>query len=146
MADTVIEGAMRDDTWEWSVYLDGVTIGVWDTKDGGEVDSDDNLFKPGGMADQYSLGGSVNVSNLTFSRNYRKGRDHPESQRLINRAGKGKIRAVGVPLDHDGVKFGKPFTYNGTLKRVAFPKHDSNSNAAAMVEIEVTVAGKPTAA
>jgi hypothetical protein len=134
----------RDDTWEWSVTINDKPYGVWDTKTGGEVESDEQTYKPGGMADPISLGGSVNVGNLIITRNYRLQRDHEKSQDLINVVGKAKVRAVGKALDRDGNSYGKPFTYNGTLKRVTFPTHDSTSNAAAMIEIEITVAGKPT--
>jgi hypothetical protein len=141
---STIEGGMRADTWEWSIFVDDVNMGVWDAKEGGDVDSDSSSYKPGGMAEQYSLGGSSTTENLTFRRNYRLGRDHPASQRLIDSAGKAKVRAVGQPLDHDGNAWGVPFTYSGTLKRVSFPDHDSTSTDPAMVEIEVTVTGKPT--
>lgn len=139
-----ISGAMRADTWEWSVFVNGINMGVWDAKDGGEVDSDQQSYKPGGMAAPISLGGSKTVGNLTLRRNYRLGRDHPNSQRWIDWSGKANVRAVGQPLDHDGNAWGDPFTYNGTLKRVTFPTHDSMANDAAMIEIEVTVAGYPT--
>lgn len=135
---------LRADTWEWSLFVNGVNYGVWDQKEGGEVDSEDNTFRPGGMGEQYSLGGEATTGNLTLRRNYRLHRDHPKSQTLINGVGRAKIRAVGQPLDHDGNPWGDPFTYSGVLKTVSFPTHDSNSRDASMLEVVVTITGRPT--
>lgn len=143
-AMSTIEGGMRADTWEWTLNINGINYGVWDEKTGGEVDSDQTSYKPGGMARPYSLGGSKTVGNLVLRRNYRLGRDHPASQRLIDWAGKAKVRAVGQPLDHDGNAWGDPFTYNGVLKRVSFPDHNSTSNDPAMIELEIVPDGYPT--
>lgn len=135
---------MRADTWEWTVHINGINFGVWDEKTGGEVDSNQTAFNPGGMARPYSLGGTKTIANLVLRRNYRLGRDHPASQQLIDFASKAKVRAVGQPLDHDGLAWGTPFTYNGTLKRVAFPDHNSQASDASMVEIEIVIDGYPT--
>ena len=139
----------RADTWFVTVTLNGQALGeginaAWDVKEGGDVDSAELTYKPGGMADPISLGGSRNVNNVTLRRGYRLARDHAHSQRLINQAGRGKIVITQQPLDRDGVAYGVPITYKGILKRVKFPDHDSNSNDAALVEIEVTISGMPT--
>jgi hypothetical protein len=142
IADDIV-GA-RADTWEWSIYVNGINMGVFDAKEGGEVDSDQSQYKPGGMNPPYSLGGSRTTGNLTFRRNYRLGRDHPASQRWIDWAGKANVRCVGVLLDHDGNAYGDPITYIGTLKRVTLPTHDSSSNDPSMLEIEIVPTGFPT--
>lgn len=135
---------MREDTWEWSVHIGGINFGVWDEKTGGDVDSTQSAYNPGGMARPYGLGGTRTVANLVLRRNYRLGRDHPASQKLIDMAGKATVRAVGQPLDHDGNAWGTPFTYNGVLKRVAFPDHNSQASGPSMVEIEIVIDGYPT--
>lgn len=137
---------LRADTWEWTVWVNDKFLGVFDEKDGGEVDSDDQIFKPGGMADPYSLGGTPTTGNLTLRRNYRLSRDHPRSQELINAVGSGKVKATGQPLDRTNANhaWGDPFTYIGTLKTVTFPSHDSRSNEPSMIELVITITGKPT--
>lgn len=147
--DTTITGATRQDTWHITVAIPGITFGpglgeTWDQQEGGDVDSDELTYKPGGMADPVSLGGSRNVQNLTLRRIYLLGRDHRNSQKLIDAAGKALVTVTKQPLDHDGNVFGQPIVYRGKLKRVAFPTHDSRGNDAALLEIEVTVDGIPT--
>jgi hypothetical protein len=139
--DTIL--GTRADTWRITVGVNGVHTGVWDVKEGGAVDSNEVTYKPGGMADPISLGGTRNVENVTLRRNYRLGRDHQVSQRWINWVGKGSVVITQQPLDHDGNAWGQPIVYNGTLKRVLFPNHDSQSSDAALIEIEVTVNGIP---
>jgi hypothetical protein len=136
--------ATRADTWRVTVGVNGIHTGVWDVKEGGDVDSNELTYKPGGMVDPISLGGSRTVNNVTLRRNYRLGRDHSVSQRWLNWAGKGKVVVTQQPLDEDGNSWGSPIVYQGTLKRVKLPDHDSQSSDAAMIEIEVTVSGIPT--
>ena len=144
-------GPTRQDTYNVSVTVfrpDNNTVavikGTWDKMTGGEVDSDDNKYYPGGMVDPISLGGRKSVGNLTISRIYRLGRDHESAQALINSVGKSKVTVSKQPLDLDGNASGKPIVYNGILKRVTFPEVDSEASGAGMIELEVTVDGFPT--
>lgn len=142
----------RQDTWQVSVWVEDVgnpnrpmmPLGTWDKKSGGEVDSEEYTYKPGGMAETVSLGGSKNVGNVTTSRLYRLVRDHQDlTQRFINGVGKARVRLAQQPLDVDGNSFGRPIVYNGTLKRWTPPEVDSEGTDPAMVEIEVTIEGQP---
>jgi hypothetical protein len=136
--------ATRADTWEVTVYVNGNSEGVWDMKTGGQVDSNEATFKPGGMAKPIALGGTKNIENLTLQRNYRLGRDHAKSQKWIDWVGWASVAVSIQPLDHDGNPWGDPIVYNGKLKRWKPPDHDSTSDAAAMEEIEVSIDGYPT--
>jgi hypothetical protein len=130
---------MRQDQFRYTVSLDDAPIGVWDKSGGGDLDSDEVKYAPGGMAAEVSLGGRQTASNLTLDRLFEQGRDDAQFQTLANRRGKGRIVASGQPLDEDGNAFGRPLIRTGTLKRVSYPDHDSTSNAAAMVQIEITL-------
>lgn len=140
----------RADTWRWNVSIEGAPggdqTGIWDAKEGGDVDSEEFKFKPGGMQPPISLGGSKDVQNLTLRRNYRLARDHQRlSDFLIDAVGVADVTVSGHPMNHKDKKvWGKPLVYRGTLKRVSFPAHDSTSNDAGMIEIEVTIEGYPT--
>ena len=141
----------RADTWAINVELeyDGNLhdLGVWDKMTGGEVDSAEAKYYPGGLAAAISLGGRKEVGNVTVSRLYRLVRDHQNlAARFINGAGRADVKIKRQPLDIDGNSFGSPIVYYGTLKRVTFPEVDSESSDAALVELEVTVAGQPWAA
>jgi|SRR5215471_9463762 len=135
---------MRKDQWDTTVTIDGVAYGTFDQSTGGEADTDELKYKPGGMAAQISLGGIVTVGALTVSRLYVLERDHVNVHNLLGRVGKAQVVVKKQPLDVDGNAFGRPLTYNGVLKRVTPPEVDSESTDAALIEIEVTPSGTIT--
>lgn len=136
-------GPTRSDTYNVRVSVDGINLGTFDKMTGGEVDSEEYKYKPGGMAPQVSLGGTRTTGNITVSRLYRLQRDHDRAQWLINRVG----IAIGViskqPLDVNGNAYGKPLVYRATLKRCSFPEHDSESSNPGLLELEFTPEGMP---
>lgn len=131
----------RQDQYAITMSVDGVDTGVWDKLTGGEIDSEETKFKPGGMGASVSLGGSVEVGNLTISRLYGLTRDHDRVHALISRVGKAAVVINRQPLDADGNAYGRPLVYTGTLKTVTPPEVDSESSDAALLECEVTPAG-----
>lgn len=139
----------RADTWSVSVFIqahDGhmIPLGVWDKRSGGEVDSEEYKYNPGGMVEPISLGGRRTVGNITVSRNYRLVRDHQDiSQLLINGVGRARMSVAAQPLDINGVPFGRSIVWAGTLKRCTLPEHDSEGSDAAMIELEITPEGSP---
>jgi hypothetical protein len=132
---------MRQDQYDVKVSVDGQDLGTWDKFTGGEVDSDETTYKPGGMAPRISLGGSVNVGAVTVSRLFDLTRDEPLVHWLISRAGKGQAVVSKQPLDVDGNVNGRPLVYSGKLKQVNPPEVDSESSDAALVALEMTPAG-----
>lgn len=127
-----------------TLNIDGVDLGVWDKLSGGEVDSEETKYKPGNMGQHVSLGGSVEVGNVTVSRLYtlaffQAGNDLIHW--LVGRTGKGQCVVNRQPLDIDGNAYGRPLVYQGTLKTVTPPEIDSESNDAALIELEITPAG-----
>lgn len=132
----------RQDTYSVTVSLDGDDTGVWDKMDGGALDSEETKYKPGGLAPEVSLGGTVTVENVTVSRLYDLDRDHRGLvSSLLNRVGKGRCVVKKQPLDPDGVAVGDPLVYRGVLKAVTPPPVDSESNSAGLLEIEVSTQG-----
>jgi hypothetical protein len=131
----------RKDQYATRVSVDGVNLGTFDTLTGGEVDTDELKYKPGGMAPQVSLGGLITIGQVVVTRLYQLQRDHLSVHWLISRVGKGVVVINKQPLDPDGNAFGKPLVYRGTLKRVLPPEVDSNATDAAMIEIELTPEG-----
>lgn len=130
----------REDQFSVSVVVDGRNLGVFDTKTGGEVDSEELKYRPGGMAQQVSLGGFVNVGNVTVGRLFDLSRDLPNVPFLNNRVGKADVNAVVQHLDVDGNPFGKPYSYSGKLKQFTLPDHNSQSSDAALFELEISSA------
>jgi hypothetical protein len=144
MAAIAVPAPTRQDTHILTLSVDrGGTVGVlqtgtWDSKEGGEVDSDENKYKPGGMAGEISLGGTVIVGNVTFSRYYDWRRDDQIMQWLKNGVGYAR-GSLGVQmLDITGAAQGSLMTYGGTLKTVTPPELDSTSNDPAMWSVEFT--------
>lgn len=131
----------RQDQYSVTVIIDGVNTGIWDKMSGGEMDSEEVKYRPGGMAEQISLGGSRQIGNVTVSRLYDLDRDHPTIKTWMNRAGKAQVTVSKQTLDSDGNAYGAPLVYNGVLKTVTPPEHDSESSDAAMVELEISTSG-----
>jgi hypothetical protein len=131
---------LREDTYAVYVKVDGIDLGIWDTFDGGEGDSEETLHRPGGMAPQKSKGGPQTMTSVVVSREYDKP-IHDRVHYLLGRRGRAPMIVVKQPLDQNGAAWGRPLVYDGTLKRVSPPKHDSNSSATGMIELEMTTNG-----
>jgi hypothetical protein len=135
----------RLDQYDVSVSIDGTNLGTFDKMAGGNIDSTETKYKPGNMAPQMSLGGSVEVSNVTVSRLYDLSRDHSRVPFLKGKVGKGTVVVRKQPLDVNGTPFGTPVVYTGKMKSLNMPEPDSESSAAAIMEIEVSTVGMVTA-
>jgi hypothetical protein len=140
----------RADTWAITLRVQHpantnmINYGIWDKKSGGQLDSEERVYYPGAMAPPISLGGRITPENVTLQRLYRLGRDHELLQQLIDSVGKSRAEVQQQPLDiHGNAHDFHPIIYQGTLKRVQVPEHDSESNDPAMVEIEITVDAPP---
>jgi hypothetical protein len=138
-------GPTRKDTFKVSVFIEGMnwTDHIWDKKTGGQVDSEETKYYPGNMEPPVSLGGRKTVENIVVSRLYRHERDHLVINDLFNKVGKAAMSVQQIPLDMNKQPFGSPIVWRGTLKRVTAPEHDSESNDAALLELEMTVEGYP---
>src|SRR5262245_50188285 len=125
----------RQDQYAITVNVDGRDFGVtsWDKLSGGESDSEETKYKPGGMGPSVSLGGSVEVGNVTVSVLYYLDKFSGGGDAihwLIGRVGKGSVTVNRQPLDIDGNAYGKALVYAGTLKTVTPPEIDSESSDA----------------
>lgn len=143
-------GPTRQDTHRITVSIADpktgklVSFGVWDKFSGGDLDSDETKYYPGGMVAPISLGGRRTPGNVTVSRLYRLERDHDRMQFLFDSAGKSRMTVSRQPLEIEGKKYGKALIYNGTLKHVSPPDLDSEQSGAALLTLEMTVDGAPT--
>jgi hypothetical protein len=125
-----------------TLTVDGEDYGVWDKLSGGEVDSETLKYKPGGMGNAITLGGSTEVGDVTLSRLFQVGRDTETIHRLIGRVGKGDAVVARQVLDPDGHVWGAGgLVYAGKVKTVTPPEIDSESSDAALVEVVVSPTG-----
>lgn len=134
----------REDQYNVTVIVSrgGTTydLGTFDKFSGGEADSEETKFWPGGLGEQLSLGGRKTVNNFKVERLYDLSRDHPLMGWLLAGSGKADVVATKTSIDPDGVAQGRPLVYRGKLKQVTPPDHDSESSDAAMYELEVSTA------
>jgi hypothetical protein len=130
----------RLDQYAVSVSIDGTSLGVFDKMSGGEIDSEETKYKQGGMVPPVTLGGSISVGNVTVQRLFRLDRDKQQESFLKSRVGKGSVTVSKQSLDVDGNPYGSPTVYRGTYKQLTFPEPDSESSAAALLQIEVSSA------
>lgn len=132
---------LRSDTHEITVKIDGYTgsPGAWTRFSGGEIDSEETKFKPGGMAPEVSLGGSVSIGNVTVARGYDPLVD--DLHKLATLVGRAAVSVIVQPLDADQSPYGRARVYDGKLKSLTPPDSDASGNDAALFEIEVSVAG-----
>ena len=131
----------REDTWLVTINIEGRDLGIFDKLEGGEVDSDENKYYPGGMAPEISLGGRQTIGELTASRYYDTQRDHPIFAWIRQQAGAGRGIVSAVPLDFHGNPAGPPIVYTGIVKTANLPDIDSESGDAAVMEIAFTPDG-----
>lgn len=123
-------------------------MGEWDKFSGGEVDSEEKTYTAARGVKE-SLGGQISVGNVTLQRRYKLSRDHARIGILIALVGRGEGTITKAPTDTSyavDISAGGALGYIGTLKRVAPPEVDSESNDAAMIELEFTVPNAPTQA
>lgn len=120
-------------------------FGIWDKRSGGELDSEETTYYPGAMSDRISLGGRVVPGNNTLQRLFAGDRDQRQLATLYKCVGRASVTVTEQPLDRDGNAYGNPIVWNGILKKVASPNRDSESNNAALIEIEVSTVGRPSA-
>ena len=127
-----------------TVTVDGEDFGVWDTWEGGNIDSEETKYRPGGMAPQKSLGGEAALENVTVTRLYELERDHDLMRRALRKVANGQplASASRQPLDVDKNPFGAPLIYNGVLKAVQTPNLDSNDDGEAMWGLEISTEGE----
>jgi hypothetical protein len=134
---------MREDQFLITATVDGVALGVFDTCEGGDADSEETKYRPGGFRPIRTLGGQGAPQNVTIGRLEELERDTELVRWLMSRSGKGRMSVNKQPLDTDGNPFGRPFTYTGILKTVTPPNADSNSNSAAVWTAVLSTEGSP---
>jgi hypothetical protein len=132
-------GPTREDTWAVTLFLNGEDFGIWDTFEGGEVDSEEAKYPPGGMQAEISLGGRRTIGNVTIARLYDWSRDHPRIPDLNTWVGRVRGTIGRQPMDIFGSPRGRPIAYEGTLKTVTPPDIDSTGDSEALLELEFTI-------
>lgn len=129
----------RQDSYLVLAEVDGRPLGEWDTYSGGEVDSEESKYRPGGGG-EISLGGKRTIGNITISRYYDLLRDHPLYKWLEQVAGEVRGAVSWTPRNLRGQIAGDTVWKGGTFKRVEHSDMESDGGTdAAMLELEFTI-------
>ncbi|WP_221585554.1 hypothetical protein [Microbacterium sp. G2-8] len=118
-----------------SVSLDGDSLGIWDTRSGGESTAAVNKYRPGGSKKQEVDAGRPDISDITVTRRWQAERDVAVEKRLRNRVGIGVIKVTEQPTDVDGVRYGPARTWMGRVSSVSGGEVDSNSDDVRMITL-----------
>lgn len=120
----------RSDQVLITLTIGEVDFGTWDAISGGDKDSDDLKYHPGGMAELLSLGGRATVGDITVSRLYDEA-THDKIGAILDSVGKTLCVVTKQPLDEDRNAYGKPLVYSGRLKGTSPPDQDSDGTPSA---------------
>jgi hypothetical protein len=118
--------------WIWHLLVDGIDYGFWAGKEGGESDSDGDIY-PDWDGD-VTLGGKPTRGDITLKKLYRE-QVHAQFRDLDSRTATGKFVLTGTPTGDDGVAWGNPIVYTGTLKGVKPPDTDKGSSDGGELEL-----------
>lgn len=109
---------------------------TFDKMDGGDVTAKETKYRPAnGVTDQVSLGGAPEVTNIKVTRLHDETVDSVQHW-LLHQVGKARMIVKKQPIDGNGAPFGKALVYGGKLNGCNPPKTDSESDAAALFELE----------
>lgn len=134
-AESVVQSQSRI-----TVTLDGVNLGVWDTRTGGATDTNSVQYFMGGGGPRRSLGGQQQVDNVVCQV-LNTPFIQAQTKWIVSRCGKGTLTVTDQPLDAENNAYGDPYVWSGRLKRCLPPESNNANNAAKLVEIEAEVDG-----
>jgi hypothetical protein len=121
------------------VWVDGKSLGEFDTMTGGATTAERPKRRPGGMRAQKSYVALPDTDDVTVSRVYERVRDHEQARQLRRRAGQAPATVQQVPLDDDGAPWGKPTVFTGHLLAVSPSDVDANSGDVRTLDLTIQV-------
>lgn len=123
-----------------TAVVDGQSIGVFDTRQGGDNVGTEVKHRPGGMGPEKTYVSLSSPTTVTISRVFENARDFELFRRLQAIAGRNRPGSVTEqPLDGDGNAYGQPLTYSGGFLGVKWGNVDSNSSTARMAELDFSI-------
>lgn len=133
---------LRENLYHVRVKIEGTDGKTWshvfDKFDGGDTTAKDTKYRPAnGLKTQRSLGAASEVSDVKVTCLYDENVNAKEHW-LQSQVGAATAHVHKQPLDGNGAPFGTPSVYSGTLDGITPPKTDSESDAAALFELDVS--------
>jgi hypothetical protein len=103
-------------------------LGVFNGFDGGGATADSSKIRRGGSRVRKALGGVPDIEDVTITRDYDLGRDHPIIHWLYSGVGSADMTVSWWPTDDDDRPFGDPIIYTGKLTGCTKPGLDMTSS------------------
>lgn len=120
-----------------SVVVDGVSLGTWISRSGGQTEADGQKTRLGGMSAEVALGGPASTENVTVARVFDTFMQ-TKYKALRSRVGLAIMFVSHTPLDNNKQPSGPSETYSGVLQRVTPPEADDNDAEVSMIELELS--------
>lgn len=122
-----------------TVMVDGEPLGVFASRSGGETTAEVPKSRPGGMQPEETYPSLPTTGDVTVTRTNKRerptGSDHDLARRLRSRVGLAPMSVSEQPLDANGIPWGKPTVWTGTLSGVNGGDADANSNEVRPLEL-----------
>lgn len=119
-----------------TVTVENVSLGIFITKSGAQLEADGLKTRLGGMSDEVALGGPASRENVTVARMFDTFMQS-KAKWLDSLVGTGSMSVTYTPLGNNKQPSGPSFTYTGVLNRVTLPEADDNGNDRADIELEL---------
>jgi hypothetical protein len=119
--------------------LDGVSIGEFEKRSGGDVSAEPTKSRPGGMAAEKIYPAQRTAGDVVVERTYERDRDDALVKLCEKRTGRGLVTVSDQLLDDDGAPWGTPKTWAGVLNHVEPSDADSNSTDRSTFVLTATV-------
>lgn len=122
--------------WLITATLDGQPIGVWDTFDGGDGDSETRVYHRGDGA-AIARGGKQTFDEVTITRIWDG--DRAAFTAWMGRRGRATMTVTMTERDADGNPATAGTAYAGTLKKVGRGAANSDGDGDVMLSLTMTV-------
>lgn len=143
MTSPAVDRASTGSHFRVYAVVDGVSLGAFDTKTGGEPTGEPakraSATSPSKRA---SLGGPTDISDVTVSREFRYARDLAVWRSIRNRVNIAPASVTVQPLDAARRPYGAPDIYTGTLIGATPIEVDTDSGDPAMWSLTIQVDGE----
>ncbi len=130
----------REDSRLVTVWIDwpGLgDLGIFAKRGGGDADSEESKFPPGGGQKEIALGGRQTVDNVTADKLVTPA-ELPKRNALLDARGKARMVVSDVFIDEDDNPVETGMTWTGKYKKFTYPDADSTSNDPALLQLEMT--------
>lgn len=121
-----------------------VNLGTWAKATGGDVDSTETKYRPGGGAEEITIGGAKSTSNVVVEKLCIVDVDGANIAKWMGWAGRAQCSVTFHFLTPNYSATGVSLTYQGQIKKVTPPQPDANAQGAGLITLELSVAGLPS--